>query len=128
MPRHDQGVQLAHQRNRRTGPTGVDLGPEPGDPQTGPDPQAEPFERGLDAPGRLALGQPRWAIFSAATGALFLAAFLGTGAAAVPVMGLVAAVALAWAWLSATSAKLIAEDARSTAIASRPLTGVVRPV
>ena len=74
-----------------------------------------------------ALGQPGWATFSAATGAFFLAAFLGMGAAAVPVMGLVAAVALAWTWLSATSAKLMAEDARSTGTLSRPLTGVVRP-
>src|SRR5262245_58538285 len=58
-----------------------------------------------------ALGQPAWALFSTATGALFLVAFLGTAAAVAPVMGLVVAVALAWAWLSATSAKLMTEAA-----------------
>jgi hypothetical protein len=58
-----------------------------------------------------ALGQPAWAIFSTATGALFLVAFLGSAAAAVPVVGLVGAVALAWAWLSATAAKLMTEAA-----------------
>jgi Protein of unknown function (DUF998) len=58
-----------------------------------------------------ALGQPAWAIFSTATGALFLVAFLGSAAAAVPVVGLVVAIALAWAWLSATSAKLMSEAA-----------------
>ena len=30
-----------------------------------------------------------------------------------PVMGFVIAIALAWAWLSATSAKLLAEDAQN---------------
>jgi hypothetical protein len=59
-----------------------------------------------------ALGQSGWAIFSTATGALFLVAFLGTAAAAVPVMLLVVAITLAWAWLSATSAKLMAEEPR----------------
>ena len=58
-----------------------------------------------------ALGQTGWALFSRATGALFLAAFLLTAAAAVPVMALVGAVALAWAWVSATSAKLMGEAA-----------------
>lgn len=66
-----------------------------------------------------ALGQPGWAIFSTATDALFLVAFLGTAAAAVPVMALVAAVTLAWAWVSATSARLMteaADDMRSVAM------------
>jgi hypothetical protein len=58
-----------------------------------------------------ALGQPAWAIFSTATGALFLVAFVGSAAAAVPVVGFVVAIALAWAWLSATSAKLMTETA-----------------
>jgi hypothetical protein len=40
----------------------------------------------------------------------------------VPVMGLVIAIALAWAWLSATSAKLLAEDARSTTTPQPALT------
>jgi hypothetical protein len=74
-----------------------------------------------------ALGQSGWAIFSAATGIFFLVAFVGMGAGAVPVMGLVAAVTLAWAWVSATAAKLMAEEAQSTAAPSRPLAGVVRP-
>jgi hypothetical protein len=73
-----------------------------------------------------ALGQPVWAIFSAATGAAFLVAFLGTAAAAVPVMGLVVAVALAWAWVSATSAKVLAEEAQSTATPSPALTSDIR--
>jgi hypothetical protein len=72
-----------------------------------------------------ALGQPGWAIFSAATGIFFLVAFVGMGAGAVPVLGLVAAVALAWAWVSATSAKLMAEDAQSAVTPARPLTGAV---
>lgn len=56
-----------------------------------------------------ALGQPAWAAFSAATGALLLAAFLGTASNTTPLIALVAGVTLVWAWVSATSAKLIGE-------------------
>jgi hypothetical protein len=72
------------------------------------------------------LGQPGWAIFSTATGALFLLSFLGSALAAVPVTGLVIAIALAWAWLSATSAKLHAEDAQNTMTPTPAQTRIIR--
>ncbi len=62
-----------------------------------------------------AVGQSGWAIFSAATGALFLAAFLGTASGAGPVLALVAGVGLVWAWLSATFVRLSAELAPRSA-------------
>jgi hypothetical protein len=55
------------------------------------------------------LRQTGWAVFSTVTGVAFLVGFLG-GAVSVPVLGLVVAIALAWLWLSATSAKLRAEE------------------
>ena len=73
-----------------------------------------------------ALRQPGWAIFSTATGALFLLTFLGSPLAAVPVMGLVIAIALAWAWLSATSAKLLAEDAQNAMTPAPAQTRIIR--
>jgi Protein of unknown function (DUF998) len=72
-----------------------------------------------------ALGRPGWAIFSTATGALLLM-FLGSALAAVPVTGLVIAIALAWAWLSAISAKLLVEEAQSTRTPSPALTRIIR--
>jgi Protein of unknown function (DUF998) len=75
---------------------------------------------------RFALGRPGWAIFSMVTGVLLLLTFLGSAVAAVPVMGLVIAIALAWVWLSAISAKLLAEEARSTTTPSPALTRIVR--
>jgi hypothetical protein len=56
-----------------------------------------------------ARGQGAWAAFSAATGALFLAAFLGTATGSGPVVAFVAGVTLIWAWLAATSARLMTE-------------------
>jgi hypothetical protein len=56
-----------------------------------------------------ALGQRGWALFSTATGVVFLIAFFG-GPAGIPVMGLVIAITLAWIWLSATSAQLLAQQ------------------
>jgi Protein of unknown function (DUF998) len=73
-----------------------------------------------------ALRQPGWAIFSTATGALLLLMFIGSALAAVPVMGLVIAIALAWVWLSANSAKLLAEEAQSTATPSPAMTRIIR--
>jgi Protein of unknown function (DUF998) len=73
-----------------------------------------------------ASGRPGWVIFSTATGALFLLTFLGSALAAVPVMRLVIAITLAWVWLSATSAKLLAEDAQSTTTPSPALTRIIR--
>jgi hypothetical protein len=73
-----------------------------------------------------ALGRPGWAIFSTATGALLLLMFLGSALAAVPVMGLVIAITLAWAWLSATSGKLLAEDTQGTTTPSPALTRSIR--
>ena len=43
-----------------------------------------------------------------------------------PVTGLVIAIALAWAWLSATSAKLLAEDAQNTTTPTPALTRIIR--
>jgi hypothetical membrane protein len=57
------------------------------------------------------LGQRGWAAYSVATGAVFLVAFLGTasGSGGVPfTLALWGALALAWVWLSALSARLIA--------------------
>jgi hypothetical protein len=73
-----------------------------------------------------ALRRPGWAIFSTATGALLLLMFIGSALAAVPVMGLVIAIALAWVWLSAISAKLLAEEAQSTATPSPAMTRIIR--
>jgi len=56
------------------------------------------------------LGQRGWATYSAFTGVVFLVAFLGTasGSGGVPfTLALWGALALAWVWLSALSAKLI---------------------
>ena len=56
------------------------------------------------------LGQRGWATFSVITGVFFLVAFLGTasGSGGVPfTLALWGALALAWVWLSAVSAKLI---------------------
>jgi hypothetical protein len=44
----------------------------------------------------------------------------------VPVMGFVIAIALAWAWLSTTSAKLLAEDAQNPTTPSPALTRRIR--
>ena len=74
----------------------------------------------------VSLRRPGWAIFSPATGALLLLMFLGSAPAAVPVMGLVIAIALAWVWLSANSAKLLAEEAQSTTTPSPALTRIIR--
>jgi hypothetical protein len=52
--------------------------------------------------------------------------FIGSALAAVPVMGLVIAIALAWVWLSAISAKLLAEEAQSTATPSPAMTRIIR--
>ena len=59
-------------------------------------------------------GETGWAVFSAATGALFLVAFVGSAALGIPVLALVFAVALAWTWMSGLSAKLIWEAPRTT--------------
>ena len=58
-----------------------------------------------------ALGQRGWAVFSAVTGAYLLAAFLGTASGLGPILALVLGVLLIWAWLSATSARLMQEGA-----------------
>jgi Protein of unknown function (DUF998) len=71
------------------------------------------------------LGRPGWAIFSTTTGALLLLTFLGSALAAVPVMGLVIAITLAWVWLSAISAKLLDEEPQSTTT-SPALTHAIR--
>jgi hypothetical protein len=61
--------------------------------------------------GRFAsLKEPGWALFSAATGLIFLTAFMGIASApprAATVLGLWAALALTWLWLAALAAKLI---------------------
>jgi hypothetical protein len=58
------------------------------------------------------LGQRGWAVWSAATGVIFLAAFFGiasgSGTAWIN-LGFGAAVVLAWAWVSAVSARLKSE-------------------
>jgi hypothetical protein len=57
------------------------------------------------------LGQRGWATFSVVTAVFFLVAFLGTASGSGGVaftLALWAALALAWVWLSAVSAKLIA--------------------
>jgi hypothetical protein len=54
-------------------------------------------------------GDKGWAVFSAGTGAFFLAAFLGAASGLGPVIGLVLAILLAWTWLSATFARLMQE-------------------
>ena len=63
------------------------------------------------ARGFATLGQRGWATYSLATAVVFLVAFLGTasGSGGVPfTLALWGAIALAWVWLSALSAKLIA--------------------
>jgi Protein of unknown function (DUF998) len=58
-----------------------------------------------------ARGQTAWAGFSAATGALFLAAFVSTASGLGPIVFFVLGVTLVWAWLSATSVRLMQEVA-----------------
>ncbi len=61
-----------------------------------------------------ALGKPGWAAYSVATGVIFFAAFLGIASGsgqAWIVIGFWIGVALAWAWISAVSARLMAEQA-----------------
>lgn len=59
-----------------------------------------------------ALGKPGWAVYSVATGVIFFAAFFGIASGsgqAWIVIGFWIGVALAWAWISAMSARLMTE-------------------
>lgn len=59
-----------------------------------------------------ALHQPGWAAFSAITGVVFFAGFIGIAAGAgnsSTILGFWVAVVLAWSWLTALSARLISE-------------------
>ena len=63
-------------------------------------------------------GQRGWARYSVFTGAFFLVAFLGTASGSGFVaftLGLWVAIGLAWVWLTAVSAPLIAQSSRPTA-------------
>ena len=63
-------------------------------------------------------GEHAWARYSAFTGAFFLVAFLGTASGSGLVaftLGLWVAIALAWVWLTAGSARLIARSSRASA-------------
>jgi len=69
-------------------------------------------------------GEHGWARYSAFTGAFFLVAFLGTASGSglvVFTLALWVGIGLAWVWLSAVSARLIADPAR----AARPSAALI---
>ena len=66
------------------------------------------------------VGERRWALLSAGAGVFLLAAFLGTASGMGPIFAFVLAVAVMWAWHSATFAKLITEPADTEARVAAP--------